>query len=221
METLVYNIKGEEVGKFNLPENIFGVAWNADLLHDVVVAMQANARAPIAHTKDRGEVRGGGKKPWAQKGTGRARHGSSRSPIWRGGGIAHGPRNQRDYSLKINRQASQKALLVALSRKMKDGEIILLDTLEMPEPKTAAAKNVIAAIGKAGFALKKKGNAALIALPTGHKPTMKSFSNFGNVAIEEVRNLNPLSVLSSKYLIIANPAAAVETLSKKRVVKSN
>ncbi len=219
MESIVYNNKGEKAGMITLPESIFGVEWNANLLHQVVTAMQANARMSTAHTKDRGEVRGGGKKPWAQKGTGRARHGSSRSPIWKGGGVAHGPRNEKDYSQKINRQVRQKALLVALSRKLKDGEIIFIDSLEMEVPKTAQAKLVISSLAKAGFTATAKNNALLIALPTAHMPTAKSFANFGNVEVEEVRNLNPLAVLSSKYLVIANPQAAIETLSKKRVVK--
>jgi large subunit ribosomal protein L4 len=220
MEATLYNIKGEKKGTVQVPESIFGVPYNADLLHSVVTAMQANARTPIAHTKDRGEVRGGGKKPWKQKGTGRARHGSSRSPIWKGGGVTHGPRNEKSYAVKINRQARQKALLVALSRKWKDGEVIFLDTLEMAAPKTAEAKKVMDALTKAGFTFKKGGRAALIALPARHSATVKSFANMGHVAVEEVRTLNPVNVLSSKYLIIANPDAAFETLSAKRVVKS-
>lgn len=220
MESTLYNIKGEKKGTVDVPASIFGVPFNADLLHDVVTAMQANARTPVAHTKDRSEVRGGGKKPWQQKGTGRARHGSSRSPIWRGGGITHGPRNERNYAVKINRQQRQKALLVALSRKWKDGEVIFVDSLEMAAPKTADAKKVMTALGKAGFSFKKRGGAALIALPERHTATVKSFANMGNVAVEEVRTLNPVNVLSSKYLIIANPEAAFETLGKKRVVKA-
>ncbi len=220
MEQPIYNTEGKKVGTIDLPESIFGVQWNADLLHQVVTAMQANARTSTAHTKDRGEVRGGGKKPWAQKGTGRARHGSSRSPIWKGGGVTHGPRNEKDYSKKINRQARQKALLVALSRKLKDNEIIFVDSIEMKEPKTAQAMLALQGFTKAGFAMSKAKNAALIALPGVHKPTMKSFANIGNINVEEVRNLNPLNVLSSKYLIIANPGVMVETLSKKRVIKT-
>ncbi|OGC88204.1 50S ribosomal protein L4 [Candidatus Adlerbacteria bacterium RIFOXYC1_FULL_48_26] len=221
MEATLYNIKGEKKGTVTLPENIFGLPFNADLLHDVVTAMQANARTPVAHAKTRGEVRGGGKKPWQQKGTGRARHGSSRSPIWRGGGVTHGPRNDKIYAQKINRQARQKALLVALSRKWKDGEIIFVDSLEMAAPRTAEAKNIIANLGKAGLVMKKKYNGALIALPERHTATVKSFANIGNVTVEEVRTLNPVNVLSSKYLIIANPEAAFVTLGSKRVVKKD
>src|SRR3989344_3523977 len=104
MDAKIYNSKGEQSGKISLPETIFGVAWNADLVHQVITSMMSNAREPIAHTKTRGEVRGGGKKPWQQKGLGRARHGSIRSPIWVGGGITHGPRNDENFSRKINKK---------------------------------------------------------------------------------------------------------------------
>ncbi len=219
MESKLYNIQGKEVGKVELPEAIFGLPWNADLVHQAVEALRNNARAPWAHTKDRGEVRGGGKKPWQQKGTGRARHGSIRSPIWKGGGVTHGPRNERSYAQKINRAANQKALLVALSRKYKDGEVIFIDSLTLAAPKAREAKSILAGLEKTGLKLKNK-NAALIALPAAHAPTRKSFSNFGNVAVEEVRNLNPLSVLGSKYLVIADPKAAFETLGKKRAARA-
>jgi len=220
MEATLFNITGEQAGKLTLPESIFGLPWNADLVHQVVQGMQANARGGNAHTKDRGEVRGGGRKPWQQKGTGRARQGSSRSPIWKGGGVTHGPRNDKDYSQKINRQSRQKALLVVLSRKLKDGEIIFMDKLSMEAPKAKEAKGVIDTFGKLGMRALKKKNAALIALPAMHTPTFKSFGNFSNVEMTEVRNLNPLSVLTAKYLVLVDPAAAIETLAKKRVVKS-
>lgn len=219
METTIYNNKGEKAGKIALPETMFSLPWNADLVHQVVTSMQANARTPIAHTKDRGEVRGGGRKPWQQKGTGRARHGSTRSPIWVGGGVAHGPRNEKSYGKKINRSMRQKALFVALSRKHKDGEIIFLDSLRMDAPKASVAKVILGALQKEFSGLSKKKNAALIALPSQDNATVKSFQNFGNVEMAEVRNLNPVSVLSAKYLVIADPKASFEVLAKKQVAK--
>lgn len=217
MEAKVFTAQGKDAGKVVLPEGIFGLPWNADLVHQVVTSMQANARMPVAHTKTRGEVRGGGKKPWRQKGTGRARHGSSRSPIWRGGGITHGPRSDKSYEKKINRQMKQKALLVMLSRKYKDGEVIFVDSIEMQVPKAKEARQIFTSLGKEFSGLNKKKNAALIALPRAHAATNKSFRNFGNVVVEEVRNLNPVSLLSSKYIVIADPKSALETLSNKKV----
>jgi large subunit ribosomal protein L4 len=222
MEATIYNDKGKKAGTFNAPESIFGLPWNADLVHQVVVSMRSNARKNVAHTKDRGEVRGGGKKPWRQKGTGRARHGSTRSPIWVGGGVTHGPRNEKVYDRKINQKMRQKALLVALSRKYHDGEVIFVDSIGMTEPKARAGKEILAALQGAGFeGLGKKRNAALIALPRQNRAAAKSFSNFGNVETAQIVDLNPVTVLSSKYLIIAEPEAAVEVLSKKKVLKSS
>ena len=120
METKVYSLEGKESGKVTLPEAVFQAPWNSDLVHEVVVSMQSNARAGTADVKGRGEVRGGGKKPWRQKGTGRARHGSSRSPIWAGGGVAHGPKSEKDYSKKINKNVRAKALATVLSKKYQD-----------------------------------------------------------------------------------------------------
>ena len=220
MDVTIFNTLGKEAGKMTLPENIFNLPWNADLVHLVVSGMQANARMGNAHTKDRGEVRGGGRKPWQQKGTGRARHGSSRSPIWKGGGVTHGPRNEKSYAVKLNRQARQKALLVTLSRKLRDGEVILMDSLMLNAPKTKEAKNILTALLKVGMNAKAVNN-ALIAIPNAHAATQKSFANFKHVEVIDVRNLNPVAVLSNKYLVIADPAAAIETLSKKRVVKAD
>ena len=108
METKIYNQKGKPAGKIALPEAVFGVPWNADLVHQVVNSLRSKARTPVAHTKNRGEVRGGGKKPWQQKGIGKARHGSIRSPIWVGGGVTHGPRNDKNYDRKVNKKAKRK-----------------------------------------------------------------------------------------------------------------
>src|SRR3989339_538172 len=164
METQIYNQKGKSVGKLALPPSIFGLSWNGDLVHQVVTAMQANARTPVAHTKTRGEVRGGGRKPWRQKGTGRARHGSSRSPIWKGGGVTHGPRKDRDYSQVIPKKMRAKALFMALSRKQKDGEILFVDSFGLTEPMTAQAQKSLVMLSKvSGFEklTTKRKNAAL------------------------------------------------------------
>ncbi len=223
LEATLFTAKGEKAGVVKLPTSVFGLPWNADLVHQVVVSMQANARHGNAHTKDRSEVRGGGKKPWRQKGTGRARHGSSRSPIWAGGGVAHGPRNEKDFSKKINTKMRQKALLVTLSRKLKDGEVVFVDSLEMKESKTSAAVTALSALSKAGFSAltTKKNNAALITLPSTHRPTMKSFSNLNHLETINVRDLNPVSILSHKYLIITDPASAIEFFLGKKVVKAD
>jgi ribosomal protein L4 len=116
MTHTVYTTDGKQKGTIDLPDTIFAQKWNADLVHQVATSIMSNARAATAHTKDRGEVSGGGKKPWKQKGTGRARHGSSRSPIWVGGGVAHGPRNDKSYTKKINAKMKVKALLLCSLR---------------------------------------------------------------------------------------------------------
>ena len=216
----VYTTDGKEKETITLPESVFGVAWNPDLVHQVVVGMQANARAgrPGAHAKDRSEVRGGGKKPWRQKGTGRARHGSRRSPIWVGGGVTHGPLKDKDYSVSIPKKMRVKALYSALSQKLRDGEIIFVDTLTFNAPKTQDAARVIATLGNMkGFEAltQKKTNAGLVATGTSDVAFKKSFSNLGSIGVEEVRNLNPVDVLQYKYLIISDPAEAVATLEKR------
>src|ERR1035437_4179320 len=139
METAVYNQKGGDAGKITLPEHIFGLNWNSDLVHQVAVSMASNARQPIAHAKTRGEVRGGGKKPWQQKGTGRARHGSTRSPIWVGGGVTHGPRNDKNFDRKVSKKMKTKALYTILSKKYKEGEVLFVDSIVLKEGKTKLA----------------------------------------------------------------------------------
>jgi large subunit ribosomal protein L4 len=216
-EMPVYAIDGSSAGSIALPENLFNAKWNADLVHQVVIGMQANARPITAHTKNRGEVRGGGKKPWKQKGTGRARHGSTRSPIWKGGGVTHGPRAERVFAVKINKKMRRAALLSVLSRKAKDGEIIFVEKMSFATPKTKDAKNILTAVAKAAGAdalVTKSKNAAMIAFAEPTSEAKKSFRNIGNIAMEEVRNLNAVDLMTSRYLIIENPAKALEVLSR-------
>lgn len=218
METVVYNTKGKEVGKVKLPENVFGLPWNADLVHQVVTSMLSSARGNIAHTKTRGEVSGGGIKPWQQKGTGRARHGSSRSPIWRHGGITHGPRNDKDYTRKVNKKMKAKALYTILSSKLKKGQVFLVDDISTRVPKTSDAKNTIAAFAKVkGFddILSKKKNSAYIALPAKDVTTEKSFRNINNLFVDEIRNMSPIDLMKYKYVVISNPDLGLKQIDNK------
>lgn len=218
MEATIYNAEGKSAGKVAIPESIFGFPWNASLMHQVVTSMQDNARTNVAHVKDRGEVRGGGKKPWQQKGTGRARAGSSRSPIWRGGGITHGPNNNEVFARAIPRKMRTKALLLALSQKMRDGQVVLVNSFDLDKPKTAAAKKTLMALSKnKGLErlASKPRNAALIAFADPTEAGIKSFRNLGNVKTASVRDLNPVLVLGSSYLVIENPAAAFAILETR------
>jgi large subunit ribosomal protein L4 len=139
----VYNTEGVVVAQRALPQEIFSVPFLPELVHFVITAQQANARKGTASTKGKGEVRGGGKKPWKQKGTGRARHGSIRSPLWRGGGITFGPRGNQNWTMKINKKVKRKALCMALSQRAGTGSVVLLDSLEHLNTKTKEALAVL------------------------------------------------------------------------------
>jgi large subunit ribosomal protein L4 len=214
----VYDMKGKEVSSIALPESIWGVSWNADLVHQVVTGMQSNARTGLAHTKGRGDVSGGGKKPWRQKGTGRARHGSSRSPIWIGGGTTHGPSSEKNYDKKINKKMKAKALFTALSQKLRDGQVLFVDSLDLGAIKTKDAMTALTNLEKApGFATinTKKANNIFLVLPKKSDVLAKSFRNIPHVTVEDVRNLNPVDVMNYRYLIVAAPADANKVLEAK------
>ncbi len=218
MESKIYNTKGKEVGTIKLPEEVFGVKWNDDLVHQVIVSALSSSRGNTAHTKDRGEVAGGGKKPWRQKGTGRARHGSIRSPIWVGGGVTHGPINEKNYDRKINKKMKTKALYAILSKKLQDGEIVFVDKISLAKPKTSEAKGVLEGLSKVkGLSgiLQKKNNSSLISLAKNDSNTVKSFRNFSNVATTTVSNLNPVQILNYKFLVFVDPESAVSVLSNR------
>jgi large subunit ribosomal protein L4 len=222
MKAPLYSQAGKKTGDITLPEAVFGAAWNPDLVHQVVLAMQANARAGTAHTKDRSEVRGGGKKPWRQKGTGRARHGSRRSPIWAGGGVTFGPRNEKDFSQKLNKNARTRAFASALSKKFTDGEVLFVEQLAFAEPKAAEARAFLSTLAEAADAAPlagKKQNAALIVLPERDSAAEKSFRNFGNVEVAVARDISTLDLLTAKYVVIAGGEAALETLKERTLIK--
>lgn len=208
MESPVYSISGKKSGTVSLPENIFGLRWNADLVKQVVDSLLSSKRKPVAHTKDRSEVRGGGRKPWRQKGTGRARHGSIRSPIWIGGGVTGGPRNEKNFERKVSKKMKTKALYTILSRKLRDNEVLFIDSITLTEPKTREAVKTLRSLSSIkgfGDVFSKRKNATVVALSGKNRELERAFNNLGNIEVVEVRNLNPLLLLEYKYLIIESP----------------
>jgi large subunit ribosomal protein L4 len=210
MQVDVYNLKNEVVGKMELPANVFSARWNETLVKQVLEAQLANARKPWAHTKDRSDVRGGGRKPWRQKGTGRARHGSTRSPLWVGGGKAHGPRNDRDYSQKVNKKMKRVALFSALSRKMKDGEIKLFENFELAAPKTKLLASSLHGL----LNLKKGGKRfdVLLVAASENKSLFRASSNLEKAKALDADSLNVYDILNHKNLFLDKEA--VETITK-------
>ena len=195
MKYVIYNQEGKETGTTLLPKEIFDVKMNPDLLHQTVVSQMANRRQVLAHTKDRSEVRGGGRKPWRQKGTGRARHGSIRSPLWKGGGVTFGPTKERVFKRKINKKIKKQALFMVLSAKVKNNLLLILDLdlKQMP----AKTKQMAEIFKK----LPLKGS-ALIALPKIDLNFIKSTKNIPQIETIEARNLNALDLLLFKHLIL-------------------
>lgn len=197
-----YNQKGEEVGQTKMPKEIFEVKMNTDLVHQVVVSQMANRRRKIAKVKDRSEVRGGGVKPWRQKGTGRARAGSIRSPIWRGGGVTFGPTKEKVFKKKIPKKMRRKALFMVLSKKVKNNLLILLDELKIKETKT---KEMLEVLKK----LPCKEKSCLIALPTADKKIILAVRNIPKIETIQTKDLNVLDLLSCKYVLMSKEAVKI------------
>lgn len=195
---------GKVVSQTRLPSEVFGVKVNPDLVHQVVVSQMANRRRVIAHTKSRAEVRGGGRKPWRQKGTGRARAGSIRSPIWRGGGVTFGPTKKRVFKKKINKKMKRKALLMVLSGKVKNNLLILLDKIKIDEPKTKLMAKILEKLQVQG--------SCLIALPRMDKNLILAARNFPELETIQAKDLNALDVLNFKYLLL--PKDSIKTIEE-------
>ncbi len=217
MELTVYTKEGKKSREIALPAKVFGARQNKDLVHQVVVSQTSSARSPIAHTKTRGDVRGGGKKPWQQKGTGRARHGSTRSPIWVGGGVSHGPRNDKNFDRKINKKMKVAALASVLSMKARDNELLLIEDFVLAG-KTKDGVAIIKALAKGSGAKslsEKRKNAGYILFAVKNPITERALRNIGNITIGEVRNLDVVSALSYKYIVLVNPEKSFEILESK------
>jgi large subunit ribosomal protein L4 len=201
----LYNTQGKASGELELNADHFGVKANSALIHEAVVAQQANARHAIAHTKTKGEVSGGGKKPWKQKGTGRARHGSTRSPIWVGGGITFGPRGDRNYSVKINRKARKKAMFMVLSDKVAHQHLLTTETFTLPKTKDFAT--FIAAL--------PVSRKVLYVIPASRPELVRAARNLENVFVATANALNVVDLLRYDFIVFEKDAiAAFESLHR-------
>ena len=204
----VYNLTGEKMKDIIIDDAVFGVEIKKDLIHQVYVALRANARQPWAHTKDRSEVRGGGKKPWKQKGTGRARHGSIRSPLWSGGGVTFGPLKTRSYKQKINKKMNVKAVKMCLSDKVLSEKMFVLDSVDF-QGKT---KN----IDTLRNALPTKSRTTLVVTEKKDDALLLAARNIKKFDVIRAQDLNVVDLLNHQY-ILGNEAALnvlVERLTK-------
>ncbi len=207
MNVNLYNQKGEKVGEVKLPSEIFDVPFNEDLVWQVIYCQMANKRKPIAHTKDRSEVRGGGRKPWSQKGLGRARVGSIRSPLWRGGGVTFGPRKERKFKKRIPKKMKRKALFCVLSEKLRRNLIVFLDKLVLEKIKTKEMVKILDNLKEKIEELKR--GKTLILLPQKDEKIIKSARNIPKLEVKLAKDISVLDLLSFKNLIILKDSIKV------------
>lgn len=191
----VYNLEGKETGEITITDAVFGLKMNDDLVHQVYVTVAANKRQVLSHTKNRGERAGSGVKPWKQKGTGRARVGSVRTPLWRKGGIVFGPTKDKNFKKNINKKMREKAIKIVLSGKLSAGEIIVLDKLELKEKKTRE-------FAKAFKSLKIKGS-ALVSFGDKEKDMRIFTRNIERVDNILTSQINVFDMLNHKNLILS------------------
>ena len=223
MKVNVYTIEGKVSKSLEVPESIFGAAWNADLVSQVLYSQASNRRAGTAHTKNRAEVRGSHKKPWNQKGSGRARHGSAQSPLWKGGGVTFGPRNEKSYKKTIPKGMKVAALFSLLSAKVKAGKVIFVDTLPELSGKTKEANEKMKGLTTIeGFKTLcyKKSNNVYLSTKKGEDVTKRAFRNLPYVTLHNMEDLNPLDLANTRYLVIANPEETISYLSTKVAPKA-
>lgn len=213
LKAKVYNQNAESAGEMELSSKVFGLKVNNDLVHQAAVTQMANERQVIAHTKDRSEVRGGGRKPWRQKGTGRARHGSSRSPIWIGGGVTFGPRNDRNFKKRINKKMKQNALLMVLSDRAAGDSFIVLDKLAATEFKTKVFNKFISGFEDKIFKTENDKRSFLIIIDKGDEKLRYSARNLTGIKLINVDNINIIDLLKYRNLILNK--AAVEKLTER------
>jgi len=202
MKTKILNQKGEAVGDYELPKELFELEINADLIHQVVLSQRSNRRQGTAKAKGRGEVSGGGKKPWRQKGTGRARHGSTRSPLWVGGGVTFGPVLEKNYKRIVPKKMKRRAVLQVLSGKAKENLVLILDKIELEKPKTKEMAKIF------GNLFLKKGSGLLV-LPKMEKSIILSARNIPKSGTMQAKDLSALDMLNYKYVVLLKDSVDV------------
>lgn len=196
----IYNQEGKTTGEMALSDAYFGVKPKQSVIHQVMVGLMANARKTIASTKTRGEVRGGGKKPWKQKGTGRARQGSIRSPQWIGGGITFGPSKERNFSQKVNRKTKQQALYMVLSDKLAHQNIVVLESLNTEPAKTKVVADLMKKL--------PVGKTVLLIAPSSAPSLVRMVRNLPNVTVVSANSLSLVDALNHRTLVFLKDAVA-------------
>lgn len=219
MKVDVYKTTGKKGTGVEVADTVFAAPWRPELAHQVITAMMANRRQGGANTKDRSEVSGGGKKPWKQKGTGRARHGSRRSPIWVGGGATFGPRSEKDYSQKINKKMRTGALATLLSAKVRDAEVLFVESFQLEKAATKAADQIMLDLATVdGFATlntRTNPNNVLVIVPHITDTIGLSFRNLPHVRVVTGDHVNAHDVATARYIIISDPVAVNELLTAR------
>ncbi|MBT3418712.1 MAG: 50S ribosomal protein L4 [Candidatus Magasanikbacteria bacterium] len=205
----LYNAQGKENGKIELSDAVFGVPVKQNVVHEVYTAIRANARQPWAHTKNKSEVRGGGRKPWRQKGTGRARHGSIRSPLWTGGGVTFGPRSTRNFTKKINRKKSQSAVRMCLTDKVLEKKLFVLDALTSEDGKTKA----FVALREA---FPESYKSTLVVLPKTDEMVLRATGNIPKLDVVRAQDVNVVDLMHHQYIFVSKDSvdALVARLAK-------
>lgn len=217
MEKTLYSVKGTKVGNINLPTSLFEAKWNSDLVHQVITSMESNQRAGTAHTKNRGDVAGSRKKPWKQKGTGRARHGDKRSPIWKGGGVTHGPRNERNYKKTITQSMKNVALSTVLSQKLKQDKMLFTEKVNLELSKTKNAADILTSLSKIEGAknITRKDARLCLVVADAPRTLVNSFRNIPQVSLVSARQLSPQDIVMSRYVIVTDAETAVNVLQAR------
>lgn len=191
----IHNQEGKKIEDLSVSDGIFGVAANDELLHQVFMVMAGNQRNPIAHTKDKSDVAGTGRKPFKQKGTGSARQGQKRNPVMKGGGVAFGPTSDRNFKRDLNKKMKQKAVKIAISEKLRSGSLIAIDTLNVKEAKTKTFAEILKKLeikGKVLVAFAQEEQAATLA--------SRNLPKANNIM---TKDLNVLDLLNNKYLLLS------------------